>query len=451
MTAAKGKSQKLVISGEVTLVKRYNVKATGFRGAPINAYVEFENGDRGFVREVVDDTATILNCDSESTPIGSHVKLIDTEMRVGVGKELLGKVIDPFGYDYYENEKISTLEQRAMFSKAPGIAERKMLSDPLYTGVTVIDSMFPVVKGQRIAVLGDAKTGKTSILQQLAAMQAGQQTVLVFVLVGKRQSEIEALETYLKDHNLLSQSVIVAANVLDSLAKSYLAPYTGCTIAEYFWLSGVDAVVMYDDLSAHAKIYREISLVSNPNPGRDSYPGDMFYVHSSLLERAGRLRSNGATLTALPLLVTPGDDITAYLPTSIMSITDGQLIFDLNTFRKNIHPALNIGLSVSRVGGRGQTSSQKGYTRKAFQLLAEYRQAEEFSHFGSETSTEMQLTLRKGAELVELFRQQQQELFTIEQQEAMLSRVLDGDTPVDAAELKSRVQAVGAKSSKGKK
>lgn len=450
--------QKLVnptapsLAGEVVMVKRYIVKATGFHGAPIGGYVQFENGDRGIIREVVDDVATILNCDSETTSIGTHVVLKAQGIAVGVGDELLGRIVDPFGHDYKTGKQIASKETRPLFAKAPGISEREMLNEPLHTGVTIVDSMFPIVKGQRIAVLGDSKSGKTSFLQQLAANQAPLDTILVFSLIGKKQVDIDSLASYLDKIGVLKRSVIVTANILDSLAQSYMAPYAGCAIAEHFWMTGKDVVVMYDDLSAHAKVYREISLIADANPGRDSYPGDMFYAHSSLLERAGKLKVNGKTLTALPILLTPNDDITAYLPTSIMSITDGQLIFDLTTFRRNIRPALNIGLSVSRVGGRVQTKKQKDLTRSAFKLLADYRQAEEFSHFGSESSEDMKKTLQSGNDLMGVFKQRQQELYTIRQQEALLATVLQADgQAIDIEKLKSHVRkSVGASDSSSK-
>lgn len=430
------------LTGRVASVKRYIVKVKGMHGAPTGAYVLFENGDRGIIREIVDGVATVLNCDSEDTTIGAFVVVKAQKMTIGVGEELLGQVVDPFGLTYITNTSIGTLQTRDIFSRAPGIAERELLNEPLYTGVTIVDSMFPIVKGQRIAILGDSKTGKTSFLQQLAMSQVSTQTILVFVLIGKRQAEIETLIRYLEDTGIKKKSVVVVSDVLDSLAQSYLAPYAGCAIAEHFWLSGYDTVVMYDDLSAHAKVYREMSLLADANPGRDSYPGDMFYAHSSLLERAGKLKSNGKTLTALPVLLTPNDDITAYLPTSVMSITDGQLIFDLATFRRNVRPALNVGLSVSRVGGRGQTKKQKDITRRAFKLLADYREAEEFSHFGSESSQEMKATLQSGADLTEVFRQRPDELLDIREQEALLATVLQASgKPLNVDELKKYVRA----------
>jgi len=443
MSKAKAEDTTQVMAGEATVVKRYIVKAKGFHGAPVGGYVQFENGDRGIIREVVDGVATILNCDSETTKIGAHITLKSQKIAIGVGDEMLGQIVDPFGHEYHTGKQIGVHEMRPLFSKAPGIAERETLKDPLHTGVTVVDSMFPIVKGQRIAILGDSKSGKTSFLHQLAAYQATLDTILVFVLIGKKQVEVNSLALYLDTIGIRQRSVIVTADILDSLAQSYMAPYAGCAIAENFWMNGKDVVIMYDDLSAHAKVYREISLIADANPGRDSYPGDMFYAHSSLLERAGKLRSNGKTLTALPVLLTPNDDITAYLPTSIMSITDGQLIFDLTTFRRNVRPALNIGLSVSRVGGRVQTKKQKDMTRMTFKLLADYREAEEFSHFGSDSSDDMKKTLQSGHDIIEVFKQRKQELYSIEQQEALLASVLLAEgKPIDVGKLKEDLRAI---------
>jgi F-type H+-transporting ATPase subunit alpha len=264
----------------------------------------------------------------------------------------------------------------------------------------------------------------------------------VYVLIGKRRIEIDALLNRLNETGAMANSIVVVANVFDSLAQSYLAPYVGCSIAEYLWYHGRDVVIIYDDLSSHAKVYREVSLLEQVNPGRDSYPGDMFYAHSSLLERAGKLAANDKTLTVLPAVVTPGDDITAYLPTSIMSITDGQLIFDLATFRQNIKPAINSGLSVSRVGGRAQNKRQKKLSGALFKSLAAYRQAAEFSHFGADMAPETMQALKLGQQINEAFRQTPGELFTLTEQELILSAVLEaaGQRTLNIGLLKMKVR-----------
>jgi len=433
-------------TGEVTSVNRYLVVVKGLHGSPVGASVIFENGERGIIREMHDGSVLVLNCDSEATAIGSLVVLQDATFSVETGEALIGRVVDVFGRPIDGKGSIAAVTPRPIFSKAPGIADRSLLKDQLYSGVTIVDIMFPIVLGQRIAVLGDTKSGKTSFLLQLGAQQAKTDKIMVYVLIGKRRTEIDQVVNSLTQAGVMSHSIVVVADMFHSLAQSYIAPYAGCAMAEALWYAGRDVVIIYDDLSSHAKVYREISLLSEVNPGRDSYPGDMFYAHSSLLERAGKLTSNGKTMTALPVVLTPGDDITAYLPTSIMSITDGQLIFDLATFRQSIRPALNTGLSVSRVGGRAQTSRQKELTRYIFKVLADFRQAQEFSHFGSDLSNESRQLLELGTQIQDAFRQLPTEQFSIAEQELLLKTLIvgGGTKSVDVGRLKQMAKAASA-------
>jgi F-type H+-transporting ATPase subunit alpha len=321
--------------------------------------------------------------------------------------------------------------------------ERSILKDQLPSGVTIVDTLFPIVLGQRIAVLGDTKSGKSSFLLQLGINQSSTDRIVVYVLIGKRRIEIDQTITTLTETGALASSIVIVANIFDSLAQSYLAPYIGCAIAEYLWHDkNRDVVVIYDDLSSHAKIYREVSLLASANPGRDSYPGDMFFAHSSLLERAGKLNKNGKTLTALPVIVTPGDDITAFLPTSVMSITDGQIIFDLSTFRQDIRPAVNAGLSVSRVGGRAQTARQKLISTTISKKLADYRLAIEFAHFGSDLAEETRMTLRLGRMINRAFHQDTIERYSLAEQQLILQTVLlsGGTREIDMNILKRRAR-----------
>jgi F-type H+-transporting ATPase subunit alpha len=294
------------------------------------------------------------------------------------------------------------------------------------------------VLGQRIAVLGDAKSGKTTFLEQLGVNQIDTNRIVVYVLIGKRGVEIDQLVNMLNRTGAIKHSIVVVAGVFDSLTQSYIAPFVGASIAEHLWYGGRDVVIVYDDLSAHAKAYREISLLSETTPGRESYPGDMFYTHSSLLERAGKLAVNGCTLTALPVVITPGDDITASLPTSVMSITDGQIIFDLASFRENIRPAVNIGLSVSRVGGRVQNGREKVVSGSLFKQLVAYRTAQEFSHYGSELADETKHTLQLGQMIYETLRQPPADLYTLAEQQLMLEAVLlsKGERTLNISALK---------------
>lgn len=411
-------------TGEVVATDRFLITVKGLEGVAADALVVFESGQRGTVKEIFEDTVLILNLEAEGTPLGSLVVLHDNVLTTPVGEALIGRVINPLCQPLDGKGSLALGTSWPVYKAAPSMMERELLKDPLPSGVTVVDSLFPVVLGQRIAILGDTKSGKSSFLLQLGVNQTNTDRVVVYVLIGKRRVEIDQLLRTLNDTGAINNSIVIVASIFDSLAQSYIAPYIGCAIAEYLWNKGRDVVVIYDDLSAHAKVYREVSLLSNGNPGRDSYPGDMFFAHSSLLERAGKLAVNGKTLTALPVVVTPGDDITAFLPTSIMSITDGQIIFDLTSFRQNIRPAVNTGLSVSRVGGRAQTQRQKQLSGILFKKLADYRQAAEFAHFGSDLAPETQAAVQLGQLLYEAFRQPPTQLFTILEQQIMLETVL---------------------------
>lgn len=422
--------QKLVSAGnsigEVVGSDRFLVDVRGLDGVSINALVLFESGQRGLVREIGEEVVSVLNLQSEYTPLGNIVVLEDNIFKIPVGETQIGRVITPLCEPLDNKGPIKTTELGEIFKTAPGIMERQLLSDRLPTGVSASDMLFPVVLGQRIAVLGDTKAGKTSFLMQVGINQKDTDRVVIYVLVGKRQVEIDSLLRNLNETGAINNSIVVVANIFDSLAQSYLAPYIGCAIAEHLWYGGRDVVVIYDDLSAHAKVYREVALLSGDNPGRDSYPGDMFFAHSRLLERSGRLASNGKTLTVLPVVITPSDDITAYLPTSIMSITDGQLIFDLASFRQNIRPAINAGLSVSRVGGRCQTPRQKKLSAALFKRLADYRQAAEFASFGTELAPETKQALQLGETIIEALRQSPTELFSVNEQILVFETVLAG-------------------------
>jgi len=414
-------------TGEVIGVERFLLKVKGLDGAPVGALVMFQTGQRGLVREVRDAFVLVLNLDTESTSVGTIAVIEELTLSVSVGDGLIGRVINPLGRPLDDGGDIHLGESREVFSEAPGIRERSLLKDQLSSGVTIVDMLFPIVLGQRIAIMGDTKSGKTSFLMQLGVNQVNTDRIVVYVLIGKRRVDIDQTIEILTRSGAIANSIVVVASIFDSLAQSYIAPYVGCAIAEHLWYSGRDVVIVYDDLSSHAKIHREVSLLAQGNPGRDSYPGDMFFAHSSLLERAGKLASNDKTLTALPVVITPGGDITAYLPTSIMSITDGQIIFDLAMFRQNIRPAVNIGLSVSRVGGRAQTASQKKLSRVLLKKLADFRLAEEFAHFGSDMSNESKQTLELGHQLYDALHQTPSELYSIAEQQLALQAVILGD------------------------
>lgn len=443
--------QKLVeadnLTGEVTASNSFIIEVKGLEGVRLGAQVLFEDGQRGLVREAYGDKVILFNIDSEKMAPGTLAVVENDVLSVPVGKGLVGRVVTPMGEPLDGKGAIKTTATSGIFNPAPGIMARKMLDEQLASGVTAVDSFFPVVLGQRIAILGDSKSGKSTFLSQLSASQEGTDRIVVYVLMGRRKVDVERLLSNLRESGAMEHTIVVLADIFDSLTQTYLAPYAACAMAEHLWYGGQDVIIMYDDLSSHAEAYRQLSLLQEVDPGRDSYPGDIFYAHSSLLERAGKLLTNGKTLTSLPVVLTPNDDITAYLPTSIMSITDGQIIFDLGIFRQGFRPAVNSGLSVSRVGGQAQTTRQKRLSSTLFKQLARYRQAEEFSHFSSQLSKETRIDLTLGKYILQVLQQPPEERHSLIEQMLMLETVMKsgGEVDIDVAGLKKSVKEVSHK------
>lgn len=434
------------LTGEVVGANSFIVEVKGLEGVRLGAQVLFQDGQRGLVREAYGDRVILFNIDSEKMAPGTLVVVENDELSIPVGKGLIGRVITPMGVPLDGLGAVKTTETSGIFNPAPGIMARQMLNEQLASGVTAVDSFFPIVLGQRIAILGDSKSGKSTFLSQLSANQEGTNRIVVYVLMGKRKVDVERLLSGLRESGAMEHTIVVMADIFDSLTQSYLAPYAACAMAEYLWYAGEDVVIMYDDLSSHAEAYRQLSLLQEVDPGRDSYPGDIFYAHSSLLERAGKLKSNGKTLTSLPVVLTPNDDITAYLSTSIMSITDGQIIFDLGIFRQGKRPAVNAGLSVSRVGGQAQTTRQKRLSSTLFKTLAKYKQAEEFSHFSSQLSKETKIDLTLGKYINQVLQQPPEERHSLIEQMLLLETVMlsGGEREMDIAGLKTSVREVAA-------
>lgn len=414
-------------TGEVVAVQEFIITVKGLAPVGANALILFENGAHGLVREVIGDEVIVLSLDNKPIRGGMVAVVHNDDLVTGVGPALIGRVVSALGEPLDNGGAPAISETWPVFSDAPGLIERSTLDEQLETGVTMVDTLFPVVLGQRIAVLGDSKTGKTTLLSQLAKNQFGKDRVVVYVLVAKRPNEIDEVVKDLQDNGAMQHSIVVATSVFDSLVESYLAPYIGCAIAEHLWHNGTDTVVLYDDFTNHAQIHREISLLAGANPGRESYPGDTFYQHSSLLERAGKLSTNNKTLTAIPVVLTPSNDMTAYLPTNIISITDGQIVFDTEVMREGTRPAVNTGLSVSRVGGRAQTEHQKYVSSKIFQALSEYQDALEFSHFASEMALDAKQHLQLGERIMKALGQTEKELYPLGSQQLLLDVALNTD------------------------
>ena len=384
------------------------VQVEGMDRAVYGEIVTFENGAKGMVESVEPGRLGIMLFDgAESVGVGTLVTRSGKRAGIPVGEKFLGRVIDPLGEPIDGKGPIESVGYNPIEKQAPGILERQSVDTPLHTGILAIDSMFPIGRGQRELIIGDRQTGKTSIATDAILNQKDTGVLCIYVAIGQKASSIARVAGDLKKHGAMDYTTIVAATASDSAPLQYIAPYAGTALAEYFMAQGKSVLIVYDDLSKHAVAYRAISLLLRRSPGREAYPGDVFYLHSRLLERSCRMRDDlgGGSITALPIVETQAGDVSAYIPTNVISITDGQIFLESALFNAGNRPAVNVGLSVSRVGGAAQTKAMKKANSNLRIELAQYKDMESFAQFSSDLDAETRRQLEHGKALTEMLKQ----------------------------------------------
>lgn len=382
----------------------------GLKNVLAGELVEFESGVKGMVLNLETNNVGIVVLGSdEAIKEGSTVKRTEKIVSVPVGNALLGRVVNAIGEPIDGAGEINTKEFRNVEIKAPGIIARKSVHEPMQTGIKAIDAMIPIGRGQRELIIGDRKTGKTAVAIDTIINQKGKDVVCVYVAIGQKQSTVRQVYQKLMEAGALDYTIIVSATASHSAPLQYLAPYTGCTMGEYYRDQGKHALIVYDDLTKQSQAYRQLSLLLRRPPGREAFPGDVFYIHSRLLERACKVNDElgAGSLTALPIIETQEGDVAAYIPTNVISITDGQIYLESDLFNSGIRPAVNVGLSVSRVGGSAQVKAMKKVAGTLRLDLAQYRELAAFAQFGSDLDEATQRQLNRGARLVELLKQAQ--------------------------------------------
>lgn len=399
--------QKLDEIGIVVQVGDGICKVYGLLDAVYGELVDFEGGNQGIILNMSEDFVSIFVL-SQSVTIteGEVVKRTGQALKIPVGDAMLGRVVDALGYPIDGLGDIVTTEHRFVEQDAPAIVDRKPISQPMQTGVLSIDALFPIGKGQRELIVGNRNTGKTALAVDTILNQKGKNVICVYISIGQRQGNLARLVSKLEEYGALEYTIVVSADASEAVLNQYLAPYAGTAIAEYFMHKGRDVLVIYDDLTNHAVAYREMSLLMRRAPGREAYPGDVFYLHSRLLERSACLK-NGGSITSLPIIQIQEDDITAYIPTNLISITDGQIFLDTQLFKQGIRPAISVELSVSRVGGAAQTAAVKKMSKALRLELAQYHELVSFAQFGTELDEISQKHLNRGAVAVEILKQEQ--------------------------------------------
>lgn len=413
--------------GKVLSIGDGVARVYGLDGVFMGEMVQFESGMFGMALNLSEDTVdVVLFGDDREIYEGMEVRRTRKITEVPVGKELLGRVVNALGEPIDGKGAVDAKERRAVDVKAPGIIERKSVFEPVQTGLKAIDAMVPIGRGQRELIIGDRQTGKTAItidtiLNQKYAFDHNiekDKLYCIYVVIGQKRSSVAQIVKTLTDAGAMDYSIVVAATASDAATLQYLAPYTGCAMGEYFRDNGMHALIVYDDLSKHAVAYRQMSLLLRRPPGREAFPGDVFYLHSRLLERAAKLDDSkgGGSLTALPVIETQAGDLSAYIPTNVISITDGQIFLESDLFYKGVRPAINVGQSVSRVGSAAQTKGMKQVAGKIKLELAQYREMASFAQFASDLDSSSKKLLARGERLTELLKQDQYSPLNVEEQ-----------------------------------
>lgn len=398
-------------------------KVYGLKNIMAGEMVEFDNGDKGMALNLEESSVGIVILGKgEGLKEGTSVKRLKKLLKVPVGEALIGRVVNALGEPIDAKGVINSNEFRFVEEKAKGIMARKSVHEPLHTGIKAIDALVPIGRGQRELIIGDRQTGKTTVAVDTIISQKGQGVVCIYVAIGQKQSTVAQVVKRLEEHGAMDYTIVVNAGASDPAALQYLAPYTGVTMGEFFRDNAKHALIVYDDLSKHAVAYREMSLILRRPPGREAYPGDVFYLHSRLLERASKLNDElgAGSLTALPIIETQAGDVSAYIPTNVISITDGQIFLETDLFNSGIRPAINVGLSVSRVGGAAQIKATKQVSGTLRLDLAQYRELQAFAQFASDLDEASRKQLERGQRMVELLKQPPYSPLSVEKQVVLI-------------------------------